>query len=48
MRCELKDEMQGYTMCILAVSSFSVEISELMDEKARMHIVHHSFFIVQR
>ena len=27
-------------MCILAFSSFSAEISELKDEKAKMHNVH--------
>ena len=36
----------GCTMCILVFSSFSAEISELKDEKARMHIVHPSFFIL--
>ena len=30
----------GCTMCILAFSSFSTEIGELKDEKARMHHVH--------
>ena len=35
------------TLCILAFSSFSAEINELKDEKARMHIVHPSFFILQ-
>ena len=37
----------GCTLCILAFSSFSAEINELKDEKARMHIVHPSFFILQ-
>ena len=30
----------GCTMCILAFSSFSTEIGELKDERARMHNVH--------
>ena len=43
----LKDEKPGCTLCILAFSSFSSLISALKDEKARMHIVHPSFFILQ-
>ena len=37
----------GATLCVLAFSFFSVEINEPMDEKARMHTVHPSFFIFQ-
>ena len=33
--------------CTLALSSFNAEVSELKDEKTRMHIVHPSFFILQ-
>ena len=56
----LRLKQLGFTMCILAFSSFRAEVSdrstkkpgcaelnELKDEKARMHIVHPSFFILQ-
>ena len=38
----------GCTMCILAFSPFSAEINELKEKKTRIHIVHPSFFILQR
>ena len=44
---ECQDEKKlGCTMCIRAFSSFSSLLSALKDEKARMHTVHLSFFIL--
>ena len=42
------EELRGWDPgCTLSFSSFSSPISVLKDEKARMHIVHPSFFILQ-